>query len=73
MKKYALVLSILAVILLASGCRTVVVYDRPAPPPEQVEVISVRPCPAAVWVTGHWTWKGGRYGRYVWVPGHWRR
>jgi hypothetical protein len=44
---------------------------RPAPPPMQEEIRSERPNATAVWVPGHWDWKGKRRG-YVWIPGHWR-
>ena len=26
------------------------------------------PYPYAIWVRGHWAWRG----RWVWMPGHWR-
>ena len=49
-----------------SGCAT---YYQPAPPPLQAEVIGAPPYSGAVWISGHWVWRGGGY---VWVPGHWR-
>jgi hypothetical protein len=48
------------------GCATA----PPPPPPPKVEVKPPRPHARAVWVPGHWQWKGRRRG-YVWVPGHW--
>ena len=39
-----------------------------APPPPQVEVISVSPGPDFFWIAGFWVWEGGRH---VWHPGHW--
>ncbi len=40
------------------------------PPPERVEVASVRPYAEAVWIGGHWTARGDNY---AWMPGHWAR
>lgn len=39
------------------------------PPPPIVEVVPVRPYPAAVWVPGYWV---PRPRVWVWVRGHWR-
>lgn len=44
------------------------VVDGP-PPPDEVEVVPVRPYYGAVWVRGYWL--RGRH-RWHWVPGHWR-
>lgn len=41
---------------------------RSAPPPVRVEVITVAPSPAHVWISGYWAW---RDPDYVWVPGRW--
>ena len=49
-----------------SGCAT-----APPPPPLQAEVRPLAPHAAAVWVPGHWQWKGRARG-HVWVPGHWK-
>jgi hypothetical protein len=38
------------------------------PPPPQVESPGPPPSPNAVWISGHWLWRGGRY---EWVPGQW--
>jgi len=51
------------------GC-TRTVYVDTEPPPPQAEVRPASPAPNAVWIDGHWNWRGGRY---VWVPGHWDR
>ena len=73
MKKWFAGLSVAALLLIASGCRTVVIQGNPPPPPpERVEVITVRPCSAAMWVPGHWKWQGRAHG-YVWIPGHWKK
>ena len=77
--------SLCAVVLAAAlsfGCAGVVVV-RKAPPTPRVEVRTARPGPRAVWIDGHWKWKGKRYvwvkGRWVknpkgvWVPGHWKK
>lgn len=40
------------------------------PPPARVnEVVVTAPSSDAIWVPGHWRYRG-RYG-YAWVPGHW--
>ena len=41
---------------------------KKAPPPLRVEVISVRPSPRHVWVTGYWLWEADTY---IWMPGAW--
>lgn len=75
MKRFFVIAAFLMLTLLVSGCscatRQVVVYEQTPQPPPKVEIISVRPCPKAVWVPGRWVWRG-RYRGYVWVPGHWR-
>lgn len=40
-----------------------------APPPVQVETISVAPSPGFFWIGGSYNWVGGRY---VWERGHWQ-
>jgi hypothetical protein len=59
------------------------VYVFRRPPPERVEVITVRPGPGYVRAQGYWRWERDAYawvpGRWVapergynrWVPGHW--
>lgn len=74
MNKQSLILGVtlLFLVALGSGCaRKVVVYDRPTAPPPKVEIRPASPYRNAVWVPGHWDWRGKRRG-YVWVPGHWR-
>ena len=73
MKISYIVLGIYIVWALVSGCatKTVVIHDRPAPPPPKVEVYVNPPHPGAVWVPGHWEWTGRRRG-YVWIDGHWK-
>ncbi|HEY7682196.1 MAG TPA: YXWGXW repeat-containing protein [Gemmatimonadales bacterium] len=44
------------------------VYASRRPPPDRVEVVTVRPGPGHVWIGGHWRWD---QADYVWVPGHW--
>ncbi len=58
-----------------------VIVERPAPPPEVVEVIAPQPPPPRIvevlpplrpgfiWVHGYWRWDGRRYAA---VAGHWR-
>jgi hypothetical protein len=50
--------------------RDTVVEDGPVPE-ARVEVIPVRPYPAAIWVRGYWFRDRYRH-RWVWAPGHWR-
>lgn len=50
----------------AMGCAT-----APPPPPPKIEIRPARPHARAVWVAGHWQWKGKRNG-HVWIPGHWK-
>lgn len=59
-------------VISLSGC--VVMVKHPPRPAIRVEVQPARPGLRAVWVKGHWKWKGHhRRGRWVWIPGHWRR
>jgi hypothetical protein len=46
--------------------RTTVVTE--APPPPRVEVETVRPSTAHVWIQGYWTYIDDHW---VWAPGHW--
>lgn len=47
------------------------VYVRVGPPVRTVKVVRpIRPHRHAVWVTGHYAYRGGRY---VWVGGRWVR
>src|SRR3990172_10359826 len=39
-----------------------------SPPAPQVESPGPPPGPNAVWIAGHWLWRGGLYD---WVPGRW--
>jgi len=43
----------------------------PPAPPLRVELRPASPGPRAVWVPGHWKWRGRARG-YVWIPGHWK-
>jgi YXWGXW repeat-containing protein len=79
----------LAALMSATACvagvrpRAGVIYVSRQPPVERVEVISVRPGAAHVWIGGHWDWResdfiwiGGRWeeprpGYRTWVPGRW--
>ena len=42
----------------------------PERPAERVEVITVRPSPAYVWVAGRWE---RRRDGWEWISGHWER
>lgn len=46
---------------------SVIVVRRPVPAP-RVEVVSPRPGPRHVWVSGYWV---AQRGDWVWVPGRW--
>ncbi len=59
-----------AVAVVKSSGAVDVVYVKNAPPKPKSEVRSKRPGPKAVWVAGHWQWRGGKY---VWMSGHWDR
>jgi hypothetical protein len=61
-----------------------VVYVQKAPPKPKAEVRSKKPSAKAIWVPGHWQWRGNKYvwvsGRWdanprgrTWVPGHWEK
>jgi len=61
----------------AAGCvayvrppRVGVVYAMREPPPARVEVISVAPSAAHVWIAGHWMWRGSDY---EWIGGRWEQ
>lgn len=73
--KIKTMLALLATVPLFAGCveRQVVYRDRPvyveqpAPPPPQVEVVTVAPDPTYIWIGGSWEWNG----RWVWYGGRW--
>ena len=76
--KILTIAGIAASLLVGCASGSFVVRERP------VEPVYERPIgpPGAVWVSGEWEWRGGRYeyirGHYVerdtrqWIPGHWR-
>jgi hypothetical protein len=64
-------LRLLPLIVAASALSACTTYVKPPPPPAKVEVRPVPPHQHAVWVPGHWKWKGPKKG-YTWMPGHWR-
>jgi hypothetical protein len=47
-----------------------VMFITREPPPERVEIVSVRPSGEAVWISGHWTPRGDDY---AWTSGRWER
>ena len=57
-------------LVLSMGCASRTVYVQKAPPVVKVEKPGPKPYTNAMWVSGHWTWKNGRY---VWVSGHWTK
>ncbi|MBM3250349.1 MAG: hypothetical protein FJZ09_05875 [Candidatus Omnitrophica bacterium] len=65
---------LLSTIILSCGCAKKAVYQPlpPPPPPLKLEVLPPKPYRDAMWIAGHWAWKGPRRG-YVWVPGRWKR
>ncbi|MCM8762982.1 MAG: YXWGXW repeat-containing protein [Candidatus Omnitrophica bacterium] len=58
-------------VVLFCGCRTVIYQEVPPAPAPKIEIRGTPPHPKAVWIPGHWSWKGPRHG-YVWIPGHWK-
>jgi len=58
--------SLFTSIPVSAGTRVVV---KVAPPkPKKVVIVKKSPYKHGVWVSGHWTWKNGKY---VWHDGHW--
>jgi hypothetical protein len=49
---------------------TYAVAEPPPMPPPPREVVTVRPAPQAIWISGYYSYTG-RGNRYEWVPGHW--
>jgi hypothetical protein len=62
-----IVLAAAAVVVLPSGCATVVTMRPPEP---RIEIYGPAPHPGAVWVGGYWSYRGGEW---VWIPGYWTR
>ena len=69
--------AVLSVVAAMGGCMlpgggglVSVMFITREPPPERVEVITVRPSEESVWIGGHWT---GRGNNYAWVSGRWQR
>jgi hypothetical protein len=65
--KPAFAVLILLATLLALGCLPACIVAPPPPPGAVIK--GPPPHSNAVWVDGHWAWKGMRR---VWVPGHYR-
>jgi len=79
-------LAVVGISVLVTGCveRRVVVREQrvvvaqpvaevvvpEAPPAPQVEVVTVAPSLAHVWIPGYWAWQEGRW---LWIGGHWER
>ena len=63
---------IVALFVLVSGfstqCASRTVYIRTAPPAVLLEAKPVAPFAKAVWIPGHWVWRGNAY---VWIAGNW--
>ena len=57
-----------AVVVTEPAASVEVVYIRKAPPRPIVEKRPKRPNKNAMWIPGHWQWRGGKH---VWVSGHW--
>lgn len=73
MKRFFGILAVTALVALFSAPQTseaggVYIRFRPPPVKKVVVVKRTRPFPRAVWVSGHYQFKRGRY---VWVDGHW--
>ncbi len=59
-------IALLVVTFLTAGC---VYHVRTPPPPPRAEVRPVRPFIGAIWIDGHWHYRGD----WTWVPGHWKK
>ncbi len=69
--RVVLVVAMLAVwMLISADCASRAVYVQKPPPAVKQEVKGPKPYANAVWVSGYWAWKGGKY---VWVTGKWTR
>ena len=55
-------------VLITESCATRSVYVGSPPPAARHEVRPARPFAKAVWISGHWEWRGNKY---VWKSGHW--
>lgn len=51
-----------------ADCAPRTVYVKTAPPVAKVELKSAAPYANAIWISGRWAW---RSGKYVWLGGHW--
>ncbi|MFQ5608036.1 MAG: YXWGXW repeat-containing protein [Candidatus Zixiibacteriota bacterium] len=60
----------LGCLIALSGCAVRTVYVTTPPPARKSEVRPAKPFASAVWIRGHWTWRGGRH---VWISGHWAK
>jgi len=54
--------------LATEGCAARAVYVKNPPPAARHEVRPARPFANAMWIGGHWEWRGNKY---VWKSGHW--
>ena len=63
-----IILLVVYIFTFPYGCGPTVVVKKPPPP--KTEVRPAKPWSNAVWISGHWSWRGGRY---VWVSGHWAK
>ena len=63
-----LIPALLLAYLFIAGCGPAVVVKRPPPP--RTEVKPHKPYTNAVWINGHWKWRGGKH---VWISGHWTK
>jgi hypothetical protein len=76
LKRFVFPALLVAATLAACGPPPPVAYPGEAevvvetqPPVAQVEVRPAVPWAGAVWVEGHWYWRGN----WEWIPGHWDR
>lgn len=54
----------------AQGLSITIGSPRFGPPPVRYERRPSRPNNGAIWINGHWQWRGNRY---IWVSGSWSR
>lgn len=66
MIEWAIILFIMVTFLW--GCPPPVVRVRPPEP--RIEFYGDPPHPEAIWIPGHWAYKGGEW---VWIPGRWSK
>ena len=73
MKKLRLLLLLVLLaywLLISANCASHAVFVQKPPAAVKQEAPGQKPYTNAVWVGGHWIWKGGKY---VWAAGYWAK